>query len=104
MKMVFTGSAGVSPAGFGRSDSSPKQESIRSFGGIVVDSAVLEHDGGRGRPRSQSRSIFGEVIHAPAAHPWRTKRRLVRAARVRERVRLLTLAALTEYQFSEQLS
>jgi hypothetical protein len=27
-------------------DSFPKQESIRRFRGIVVDSAVLEHDGG----------------------------------------------------------
>jgi hypothetical protein len=54
MKMVFTGSAGVSrPQDLPDTDSFPKQESIRRFRGIVVDSAVLEHDGGRRRPRSQ---------------------------------------------------
>jgi hypothetical protein len=62
--MVFTGSAGVSPAGFSQSENFPKQESIRRFRGIVVDSVVLEHDGGRGRPRSQFASIFGTVPHA----------------------------------------
>jgi hypothetical protein len=46
-------------------DSFPKQECIRRFCGIVVDSAVLEHAGGRGRPRSQRAFIFGTVAHAP---------------------------------------
>jgi hypothetical protein len=34
-------------------NSLPKQQIIRCFRGIVVDSAVFEYDGGRGRPRSQ---------------------------------------------------
>jgi hypothetical protein len=44
---------------------------------------------------------FQAVVHAPA-HPWRMKRRLLRAATVRERIRLLTRAALSEYLFSKQ--
>jgi hypothetical protein len=31
--------------------------------------------------------IFGAVIHAPSAHPWRMKRRLLRAATVKARIR-----------------
>ena len=46
--------------------------------------------------------IFETVIHAPSAHPWRMKRRLLRAATVRERIRLLTRAALSVYLFSKQ--
>jgi hypothetical protein len=37
---------GVSPAVFADTDSFPKQENIRRFRSIVVDSAVLEHNGG----------------------------------------------------------
>jgi hypothetical protein len=43
-------------------DSFPTQESIRRFLGFIADSAVLEQAGGRGRPRPQSRAIFGTVI------------------------------------------
>jgi hypothetical protein len=39
----------------------PKQECIRRFRGIVVDSAVFEHAGGRGRPRSR-RALFSEQL------------------------------------------
>jgi hypothetical protein len=41
------------------------------------------------------------VVHEPSAHPSRMKRRLLRAATVRERIRLLTRAALSVL-FSEQ--
>jgi hypothetical protein len=47
-------------------------------------------------------SYFRSSPSCAAAHPWRMKRRLLRAATVRERIRLLTRAALSVYLFSEQ--
>jgi hypothetical protein len=41
------------PQDLADTESFPKQESMCRFRGIVVDSAVFEYDGGRGRPRSQ---------------------------------------------------
>jgi hypothetical protein len=41
------------PQDLADTDSFPKQEFLRCFRGIVVDSAVFEHSGGRGRLRSQ---------------------------------------------------
>jgi hypothetical protein len=38
-------------------DSFPTQESIRRFRGFIVDSVVLEHDGGRGRPKINAESV-----------------------------------------------
>ena len=48
-------------------------------------------------------SIFGAFVHAPMAHPSRMKRRLLRAATVRERIRLLTRAALSVHLFSKKI-
>jgi hypothetical protein len=53
MKRFLLGARASRPQDLADTDSFPKQKSIRRFRGIVVDSAVLEHDGGRGRPRSQ---------------------------------------------------
>jgi hypothetical protein len=58
-KWFSLGARASRPQEFADTENFPKQESVRRFRGIVVESAVLEHDGGRGRPRSQCASIFG---------------------------------------------
>jgi hypothetical protein len=63
-KYSILGARASRPQDLADTDSFPKQESIRRFRGIVVDSAVLEHNGGRGHPRSQCASIFEAAVHA----------------------------------------